>query len=679
MSDDSSIERVRRKLYAREAPKGERERRALHEIATDPVNPQWEVEHEVADTKELDPREEARRELEELRSGVVRGVNDDIAPILMFGKRVEERQKKKKSAMGRLVSTIFFSSLAFFVFAGGVSFYILMSGNTEAGCAKIDIDVEAPTAVASGKELLVDVGVRNKNAVALERTQLMITYPEGTKSPDDPSLPLPTIRTDIGAIAPQERVLSTSRALLYGREQTSHVIKVRLEYSLKDSERVFVCDKEYPVVIATAPVALSVSGFQEISSGQEFTLKAVLGSNADEVVSDQRLVVSYPFGFRFLRADPSPSEGENVWDIGDMPPGFEKTIEITGVVDTQTVESRTVSFRLGERDSTSATEVGSALKIVEHPLLVTRPFMDITVLLNDNANKTVAVVPGSVVNGKVLWKNELPDSVYDVSIEGVLPSSYIDRRSVRVSEGYYNSSEQSMQWTPQTDRALREIGPGETGVLNFSFRVETLGTDTGARNPEVPLSFTVRARRVSDPNEVPQILKSLGERVVQLQSVPLFAGYTTYSTGPFKNTGPFPPRAESETTYTITWQVKNSTNNLRDVTVRAGLPLYSEWMEQTHPGDEQVSYNPNTREVVWTLGDVPASTGSEVPPRELAFRIAVLPSVTHISSYPVLVNGPKLRGVDVFTGSMVERSVRDHTTRLTNDPLYAPVEGKVLE
>ena len=49
---------------------------------------------------------------------------------------------------------------------------------------------------------------------------------------------------------------------------------------------------------------------------------------------------------------------------------------------------------------------------------------------------------------------------------------------------------------------------------------------------------------------------------------------TIINGGTFTNTGPIPPKAEAETTYTVTWAVTNPLNNLTDVRVSAILPSY---------------------------------------------------------------------------------------------------------
>ncbi len=678
--ENSSIERVRRRLYAREAPQGEHERRRLEE-QTEQVSQMWETEPDIPQEKQpvVDPERDAKEELEELRHGVVRGVNDNLSPLLMFGKRATPLKERKKRSSNGIISTIFFASLVFFLFAGGYAFFLFGKGGNEVACNKVSIDVLAPTSVPSGKELSLDVTVKNGNPVSLENAELLITYPEGTKNADDPTTPLPTVRAGIGTLEVDQKVTKTSRSIPFGNEQTTQSVKVKLEYSLKESSRVLTCEKEFPFTIATAPVALSVKGLEEISSGQEFALTLDVRSNSEGIVPDQRLVVDYPFGFRMVRADPAPTEGDNVWDLGDIPPEYAKVITITGTVDTQTVESRSVKFRMGERDATDPVKLVSSMKTVEHPLLIVRPFVKLDVTLNGNSAESVSVVPGERVDGVIRWKNDLVDPIYDVTIEAIIPRAYVDRESVRAPSGYFSSVEQRIIWTPQTDEAFKEVGPGEEGTLNFSFETESFSDTSGARNPEIPLSFSVHARRVSDQSEVPQTLTALSPRTIKLGSVPLFMARTYFSVGPFRNTGPYPPRAEQETTFTATWQVRNSVNDMSDVTVSGALPVYVEWMGQTYPSNEQISYNPNTREVTWVLGDVAATTGSAAAPREASFRVAIIPSVTDIGNTLPIVRSMVMRGVDVFTRDMVERTVRDIGTTLVDDPAYSDNLGKVRE
>jgi hypothetical protein len=152
---------------------------------------------------------------------------------------------------------------------------------------------------------------------------------------------------------------------------------------------------------------------------------------------------------------------------------------------------------------------------------------------------------------------------------------------------------------------------------------------------------------------------------------------TVYSVGPFVNFGPIPPKAEQPTTYTIIWRANNTYNNIENAFVTATLPIYVEWLGKISPSSEEVMYNPLTRTVAWRVGNLNSWTGSLSDPREVAFQVSLLPSLSHLGSSPVLVSNPHIIGTDKFTLTDISETISSLTTQITTDPINSSNAGKV--
>ena len=153
----------------------------------------------------------------------------------------------------------------------------------------------------------------------------------------------------------------------------------------------------------------------------------------------------------------------------------------------------------------------------------------------------------------------------------------------------------------------------------------------------------------------------------------------TYATGPLENTGPFPPRVEEPTTYTVVWTVSNTSNDLSDTKVSAALPSYVEWVGLVSPSTESVSFNNVGGEVVWQVGTVSAGSGHNRPAREVAFQVRLVPSISQVGMSPVLIGAPTLTAHDVFTGTTRRAVSRELTTAVSSDPGYRSDDGKVTQ
>lgn len=655
MEGDSSVEKLRKRLYQYGAPPKERERRPLHDSAHQ-VQTGWVTQEDVA--------EDRAAPLGSLES--FEQIAQDVAPEEQVpaylrkarGSGVKADIREKQRTTQRVIRSMFVVALVFFLISAGVAGYVLLFGGNQISCDKMDIDVTGPLSVPSGKELVLSVGVLNKNPTPVHDAELIVKYPAGTRSAENTAVTLGTTRDRIGTVEAGERVRVDTKSLLYGQEKTEYTIDIAVEYHVDDSSAVFVCEAPYQVIIATAPVALTVDGLEEVSSGQELALTVTVTSNSDEVVKDQRLVADYPFGFEFVRADPEPTDGTHAWDIGDVAPGMSRTFTIYGVAHAPTVESRSIKFRVGERDPEDGGKTLSALQLVEHSFLISRPFLALNLAVNDNLDPEVPVNMGEVIEATLNWENTLPYTLYDVEIEAKLDSPHIDSRSVRQGNGYYRSVDRTILWTGQTTNVLKEVRPDQSGRLEFNFVTYPLSHDTSARDPNITISFTVRARRLSDNTEVSQTLVAQSERIIKFNSQLMFAVEGLHALGPFTNTGVHPPAVDYETTYTVHWKLLNNTSDVDSVKVVGELPINVRWLNNISPSDGSLNYNPNTHEVIWNPGLVPAGTGSMKPVREVYFQIGVTPSVTDPFDLTIVGN-QKMTGTDRYTGVPVEITPRD--------------------
>jgi hypothetical protein len=152
-----------------------------------------------------------------------------------------------------------------------------------------------------------------------------------------------------------------------------------------------------------------------------------------------------------------------------------------------------------------------------------------------------------------------------------------------------------------------------------------------------------------------------------------------YYSGPFKNTGPIPPKAEEETTYTVVWTVSNTTNSISRAMVRATLPPWVKFAGSIFPGAEDLSYNASSKEITWNIGKIQKATGISSPGREVAFQIIFLPSLSQVNTQPVLINDAILTGFDDFANVNVRVNKNSLNTRLANDPEFPESGSRVVE
>ena len=133
-------------------------------------------------------------------------------------------------------SIIFFiAAIAFFGY-----YFTLGGGSFAASPSNINISISGPPQIAGGEPAKLQIVVTNRNKVPLQLADLVITYPQGTRSPTDFSTDFPTQRIPLGTIEAGGSRQGTVSAVFAGTEGKHANVKVELEYRVAGSSAIFV-------------------------------------------------------------------------------------------------------------------------------------------------------------------------------------------------------------------------------------------------------------------------------------------------------------------------------------------------------------------------------------------------------------------------------------------------------
>ncbi|MBI2004581.1 hypothetical protein HYS79_00250 [Patescibacteria group bacterium] len=586
-----------------------------------------------------------------------RGESEDISietPIPMA---------KKTRSVAR---TFLISSMLFFVGASAVAAFMFFGGGNLISPQNIDIEIVAPSLVDGGKEASFQILVQNRNQTALQLVDLVVDYPGDTRSPVDPTEPLAHERISIGTIASGEQIKRTVSGLFYGNEGAQEKVLVTLEYSVAGSNAVFQKKIEQSFVIGSSPVSLTVRVPAEAVAGEQFPIDIEVRANAPTSIATVAVEARYPFGFSPVSTSPKAAAGgSTLWMLGTMAPGSTKTIHIVGTIDGQDGDERIFRFLVGS--NTDATDPHVTVPFLEVPqtLTVRLPFISGTISVAGQSGKAIAVVPGAGIKGVVTWKNNLPDSVANLELALSFAGPALDGNSISAVNGFYQSANSSIIWTKDQEPTLAQVPPGGGGALQFSFSSLLPGANNVLiTNPTIELNLTVKGTRVGDGG-ASETVSSVASAEVRLASVLSLLAEARHFTGPFVNSGPMPPRAESPTTYTIMWTVKNPTNTVANASVSTVLPPYIEFVA-AQPGNN-LTYDSASRTVRWTIGDIKAGTGYTLAQNQAAFQVRFTPSTSQVGTAPLLTGGTLLSGQDRFAQVAVQASAPAPTTSVAGE------------
>lgn len=576
-------------------------------------------------------------------------------------------------------------SVIFFLTALGIFgyYFTLGSGSLPANPSNVDIVVTGPAQIAGGEATELQIAVTNRNRIALQLSELVITFPEGTRKVTDYESDLLTLRQALGDLESGDRRQGTVSAVFAGSAGDRKTVNVALEYRVEGSNSIFVAESEYTIVFSSSPISVSTEGNAETVSGQPVEFTVNVASNSSAPVKDVLLDIDYPFGFQFVRSRPSPAAA-GFWELGDLVPGEKKVVVIEGVMTGEEGDDRIFHITSGSRSGATSTAISTRLASNTYNMKIAQPFLGLAVLINnrgehatstnssdifvDTKSQPTIVASSESVTIRLDYQNNLDSEIADAIVVARLSGIHIDGAQVYATDGFYRSSDDSVLWDKNTTGGrLGRIAPGEKGSLTFTFTVPSTEDLRAVRDPQLSLVISSAGKRVSEAG-VPQSLQSTAQRTIRVATDVGLTTCALYYSNPFGSTGPMPPKAGEETKYGLVFTLTNTTNKITDAEITAALPNYVRWVGAYAPSWEKLSFNQQTGTFTWAVGNIEAGTGitgSSVAARQLAIAIGLTPSSSQIGEQPALVNSVTLRGTDA-AGRKIERIVKpDVTTNLT--------------
>lgn len=618
-SEESSIERLKRTLYSRNenlVPKEKRTPVSQHELS---VPKDW------GDKPNYDVSEEI----------VVKRNNSFFNKFLV-------------GSIGFFVVSV---CIALFIFFGGIN---MISSNN------LDIEIVAPTSISSGEEMAISLSIVNGNRTDLESVSLFVDYPEGAYSVLEQNKAVTREEIKLGTVKKGGNIEQSIRTILFGEKDTVKSFIFRIEYKVKGSNAVLVKEKTYDVLIGSSPILLEVKYPKEVNSGQNVTLSIEVTSNSPVALKDTLIKIEYPYGFTYKESNIKPVRDNSIWNIGDLKNGDIKKIDITGTILGQNLEDR--SFRIsagtktGEVYDFDTTLVSSLITIG-----IRKSFFDLSLA----SYRGGVGLPGEAVSTQINWQNTLPDKVVDSRIEVKLSGNAVDRSKVSASSnGFYRSVDDTVLWDKNTTESLVEMSPGQSGGVTLSVSsIQNLVQPTLIKNPHINLKVSMVGERVGREGG---IVSSEKDFVVKISSLLNFANKVLRTGGPFTNSGTVPPKADKETTYTVNWLITNTTNDLKNTIARTTLPAGVTWKGEVSPSTEKIKYDPDTRVITWDIGNVSAGVGFVNSPRQVYFKLGLIPSINQVGTTPSLTSQVNISSTDTYTEKQIELMIGGSTSKFVD-------------
>jgi len=618
-------------------------------------------------------RKQSAKQYVDERSPITAGEFDVNADWNKEGGNLEElllRERMQKEVnQGTLFKKILIGSIIFFLLAVGAAAFVFLRGSNFVSGNNIDIEVVGPSAIDGGEELSYDLVIKNNNGAALESSTVTVQYPEGSRVVGNMATELSIVKEDVGALSSRAETRKTYKAVLFGEKDAIKQIKITYEYRLKDSGATFYKDKNYDIAIKSTPIDVTIEYPSEVNSNDEVNFVVTIASNSGETLSNLLLKVEYPFGFTFQSADVKAADNAGtLWRVGDLASTQKQIIRIKGILQGQDEEERTFRFSTGIANPEKDDELGAVFSVLPETIRIKRPFINVATNIGGKSSGDAVAALGEKLQGNISFTNNLQGQLLNTKVLVTFKGTVLDKTSISTGNaGFYRSLDNTIAWDKNSDSVFSNLEPGEKRLVTFAFA--PLSAVPAGVSQTIDLEITVSGEQINDNGKAQNISTTMN-RTVKIASRAAVGARVARSFGAFENSGPIPPRADMATTYNVQWTATNSLNTLTKAVVTTVLPPYVSWVGLADPSNESVTYDSNTRQVSWNIGDLKSGTGFAVAARNAQFQVSMTPSATQVGTAPTLIENSNFIGFDEFTKQNISAVASALTTRFATDPTF---------
>ncbi|XOB41450.1 MAG: hypothetical protein ACKKMS_01870 [Candidatus Nealsonbacteria bacterium] len=514
------------------------------------------------------------------------------------------------------------------------------------------------------QEIEYIVKYKNNGNIRLEEPKLIFEYPKNSivigeeiRSENQEALPQEEVslrqEKELEDIYPGQERTFHFKARLLGRENEAKIAKVWLSYKPKNLKTRYESATTFTTLIKSVPLTFEFDFPSKVEPGKKTLFRLNYFSNIDYPISNLRIKIEYPSGFEFFESQPK-ALGKTEWEIPLLNKAGGGRIEVSGILRGEVQESKIFRANLGIWQEGEFVLLKETIKGIE----ITRPSIFVSYQIN-NSPQYVAN-PGDYLYYEIFFKNTGEEVLENLFLVVQLEGGVLDFNTLQAGVGQFQKDSNSIIWDHIVFPQLRLLDSMEEGKVGFWVKVKD----------DLPIKNPLIRTKVSLSQVKEEFITKINTKLAISQE-----GY--FNKGAFKNYGLLPPRVGSATAYTIFWQAKNFYNDVKNLKVKANLPLQVRLTGEISSKEAKFSFDPTSREIVWEIGELAAGKGILGPGPEISFQVALTPDLTQRGEIPELISRVRIIGDDIWTREEVEAIAGAVNTSLPDDPTITEEMGQV--
>ncbi len=513
---------------------------------------------------------------------------------------------------------------------------------------RVILEITGSNQVSAGEDVSYTLTYRNDNLVALKNTKITVEVPNALidSSLDILGQTKSEIREyELPELSPRSKGEIIIKGRLIGELGSIHTIKATLNYVPTILTSSFDSKTEFATTIADSPVIVDIQAPLQSVSGDTVNYVISVNNKGNNDLSNLELQLEYPDTFAFTSSTiPATGNSKNIFLIPSLKSKASYEFTIAGNLGGSQQEIKIIKAKIGESRQGAFTLYSNTQKSTT----LGSPYVNIVQKVN-----TGVVSAGDSLEYNITFKNNTQVRIGEGSLRVQLDSRLLDLSKLNAKGADFDASTNTIIWRANTIPQLKTFGPNEQGEVTFNIPVKRnipienfqdvnyiIKTNVTFESDEVPTTLGVNKLIQGNSSEV-----KLATRIIPKATI----SYVSKDSS-IINTGPIPLKLAQTTTFSVSLEVQNLTNDVSGVAFRTSLPDNVSWTGKTITTNGEVTYNERTKEITWNLGKVPANIGLLRPLYRAVFQIGITPAINQVGKTPQLLSRINYTGKDDFTG-----------------------------
>lgn len=506
--------------------------------------------------------------------------------------------------------------------------------------AKVSVSFDAPATVSAGGEVIYKIKILNQDPAKLVDMNLELVYDEGLTYVS--STPKPENLSGSSYLVPDlssgQNAVVIVKTLVQGNVNDDKRLVARLHYSFDNFSSDFTTEQSHTVRLVASDVIVDLSGPDTAANGDELTYTINYRNSSKKDIENSRIQLTHPEKFELTGSNPEASLGKNVWNLGTLEPNQTGQIEFTGrFQNTGSGEEGefTVEFLVLDNEGNFFTQSSNSFST-----RIESKALSIEQRLTSGSSGGV-VNPGQTVNVELSFQNTTQIANTGLQVTAEINSSSVDLSSIKAESGFVSGN--TISWNASGVAALEQLDSGSSATLRYSFKVKNPATQTNQERIEIALNAKIKSNENSTYSESSVLKLKVASPVAIVVSVDHSGGAQ-------------PPVVGVASAYSITIDLSNQSNAMRDGIVTAYIPTGVNLDPATFSPAESnlTSFDKSTGKITWRFGQLIAHAGNSNPARSLSFVVTITPTSSQLGQNVELLKDIVITAKDDFTGASVE-------------------------